>query len=200
MGIQDDIVATYSEDKMFCYEDPPSAKDFRENMIEDWGKGYTIVYFLYPAVICLYSFILFGYSFAQIKKCLSIAVRNSCFWILGLFPIFMLCHMLALYIPAMIPYLEFIQTIWLAYALHRAFLLFQDLVGGPRVYEEKTDCLKARGNQPPLCCFFCLCPVFVNSERTKKFISISIYQFCFVTFTLMSDFYEIFSAFIFDFF
>ena len=181
------------EDKTTCFQQAPSAEEFRISLYDDWGDSYTTLYFLYPAIIAFYSLLLHFIKWKTVfSQCRSISVRSSLFWILTMFPIMLFGHMLSLFIPSMLPYFEFVQTIWLGYALHRGYNLFRGLAGGTRLFIECTDDFKARGNQPPFCCLWKLCPIISNSARTTKMIRFCIYQFCICTFILMSDLYEIF--------
>lgn len=175
-------------DKMVCYDRAPSATEFKKAMTEDWGESYVILYFTFPIIVATYSVILFLFYWRKVfLNANSVSVRTSLFWILSLFPVQLICHMLTMFVPEMLNYCDFIDTIWLAYALHRSYNLFRGLAGGTRLFLELTDKLQARANQAPLCCLWKLCPIVTNSKKTSRIMQLCIYQFCVVTFILMSD-------------
>ena len=130
-----------------CNDFAPSSSDFTKLLLENWGTSYTVLYYFYPMTIFLYSFVLFVESFSKVHKgAQSKHIEASLFWILSLFPVQQLCNVLAIYMPSVMPYANFIATIWLAYALHQTYNLFRNLAGGTKHFLNFTNQFEVRAN------------------------------------------------------
>lgn len=160
----------------------PSSAQFHDSVVASWGPGYTALYYLYPAVLLSYSLYLYIEAQYKIMKFgNSKRIKASLFWAISIFPMQQLCNCIAIFLPGIITYANFIATLWLSYTLHECFNLFRNLAGGTKMFLEHTDQFEIRANVPPMCCLFCLCPKIKNSAPVMKLIRYVIYQFIIVT-------------------
>lgn len=161
-----------------CLPIAPTSECFHANMERVWGTALSSIYIIIPTLFVIMAIILFISEvhflqrFARRKR-----VRYTLYWILGIYPAGMICHLIALYIPRSVIYMEFAVDIWIAYATNKLFGLVLMIHGGRRKFTQ--ECFEAKSNAVPCCCFFCL-PVVYNNIKWAKFMKWGIIQFCFM--------------------
>ena len=96
-----------------CLSVAPTSECFHSNMEELWGPLLSSLYIIIPTIFVLIAIVLFITEvrflqrFARRKR-----VRYTLYWILGIYPAGMVCHLIALYIPRSVIYMEFAVDIW----------------------------------------------------------------------------------------
>ena len=113
-----------------CLPIAPTSECFHANMERVWGTALSSIYIIIPTLFVIMAIILFISEvhflqrFARRKR-----VRYTLYWILGIYPgeyhtnttpVFkqtfclagMICHLIALYIPRSVIYMEFAVDIW----------------------------------------------------------------------------------------
>ena len=131
------------------------------SMYEHWGGIGLNLYIIIPTIIVIMGTLIYVSEIHFLQRhARRKRVRYTLYWILGTYPMGMMCHLIALYIPRSVIYMEFAVDVWVAYAINKLFSLVLMMHGGRRKFTQ--ECFEAKSNAIPCCCLMCL-PVVHNN-------------------------------------
>lgn len=144
-----------------CMSVAPTSEDYHQSMYKYWGGIASTLYVVLPTTLVVLGILIFvsEIHFLQ-RNARRKRVRYTLYWILGTYPMGMSCHLIALYIPRSVIYMEFAVDVWVAYAISKLFSLVLMMHGGRRRFTQ--ECFEAKSNAIPCCCLMCLPAVHNN--------------------------------------
>ena len=96
-----------------------------------WGSIGTTLYVVLPTILVVLAVLIFVSEIHFLQRhARRKRVRYTLYWILGTYPMGMICHLIALYIPRSVIYMEFAVDVWVAYAINKLFSLVLMMHGG----------------------------------------------------------------------